>query len=85
MNEHTRISQMTASPQAPQEPQLAEEVARSLIATGRLPLRRLEVSTSGGVVTLRGRVGSYYHKQMAQAAALSVIGPGQLVNEVEVS
>lgn len=45
---------------------------------------RLNV-VSIAVPALRGRVGSYYHKQMAQAAALTVIGPRQLVNEVEVS
>lgn len=85
MDENARTRQMTATPRAPREPRLAEEVTRSLTATGRLPLRRLEVSSADGVVTLRGRVGSYYHKQMAQAAALTVIDPRQLVNEVEVS
>ncbi|MFO7903401.1 MAG: BON domain-containing protein [Planctomycetota bacterium] len=85
MDENAKTRQMTASSRAPREPQLTEEVTRSLRATGRLPLRRLKVSSSDGVVTLRGRVGSYYHKQMAQAAALTVISARQLVNEVEVS
>lgn len=85
MDENVRTSRRIAAPWAAREVQLAEEVTRSLTATGRRPLRQLEVSSSEGVVTLRGRVGSYYHKQMAQAAALRVIGPRQLVNEVQVS
>ena len=44
----------------------------------------VEVSTSEGIVKLRGRVESYYQKQVAQVAASTVIGSRQLVNEIEV-
>jgi len=84
MDENFRNNQIDVSAESPGEPQVAAAVTQSLIATGRLSLRGLEVSTSAGVVTLRGRVRSFYQKQMAQAAAINVIGPRQLVNEVEV-
>ena len=76
--------QTTDSLQVAEESGIADEVARELAASGRFPSDRLEVSTSDGVVKLRGRVGSYYHKQVAQAAALTVIGSRRLVNEIEV-
>lgn len=84
MDAHSRQTPIDVSPRSPGEPRLVEEVTRSLLATGRPSLRGLEVLTSAGVVRLRGRVRSYYQKQMAQTAALNVIGPRQLVNEVEV-
>jgi osmotically-inducible protein OsmY len=37
-----------------------------------------------GVVFLRGRVQSYYHKQLAQEAVGKIDGVAQVVNEVEV-
>jgi len=84
MDENTRHVPSTDLPQFAEETRIAEEVARVLAASGRFPLARLEVSTSAGIVKLRGRVGSYYQKQLAQAAALTVIGAHQLVNEIEV-
>jgi osmotically-inducible protein OsmY len=68
-----------------EETGVVEEVARALAASGRFPSARLEVFASEGTVTLRGRVASYYQKQVAQAAALPVIGGRELVNDVEVA
>jgi osmotically-inducible protein OsmY len=65
--------------------QLAQEVARAIAATGRFRQDQLDVSASDGVITLRGRVASYYQKQVAQTAALSIAGPGRLRNELEVA
>lgn len=75
----------TGSPQAAEEARIAEEVGRVLTASGRFPSGGVEVSSSEEVVRLRGRVGSYYAKQVAQVAALNVIGARQLVNEIEVA
>ena len=84
MDEKKKTLRHPNEPQAPEEKRVAEDVSRALAASGRFPSGRLEVSASRGVVTLRGRVASYYQKQLAQAAALHVIGTRQLVNDVEV-
>jgi osmotically-inducible protein OsmY len=63
---------------------LAERVERALRATGYPCLRAVEVAVCGRLVVLRGRVPSYYMKQLAQAAALDVEGVPELRNDVEV-
>ncbi|MDY0170055.1 MAG: BON domain-containing protein [Thermoguttaceae bacterium] len=63
---------------------IGQAVNRALMATGRFLSGQVDASSSEGVVTLRGRVASYYHKQLAQVVALGIIGADQLVNEVEV-
>jgi osmotically-inducible protein OsmY len=63
---------------------LAERVKRALRAAGYPPLRAVEACACGPLVVLRGRVASYYLKQVAQATALGVPGVGQLRNDVEV-
>jgi osmotically-inducible protein OsmY len=63
---------------------LAELVGRALRATGYPPLRAAEVSVCGRLVILRGRVPSYYMKQLAQAAAMDVPGVRELRNDVDV-
>jgi osmotically-inducible protein OsmY len=84
MDERMRPLQNTDAPRVDENMRIAEEVGRTLAATGRFASDRLEVSTSDGTVRLRGRVGSYYQKQVAQAVALRAIGRRQLVNEIEV-
>jgi osmotically-inducible protein OsmY len=44
----------------------------------------IEVSVMGRLVILRGRVPSYYMKQLAQAAVLDVPGVHELRNDVQV-
>jgi len=55
-----------------------------LRATGYLPLRDLEIFAAEGFVTLRGRVPSYYLKQVAQAAVLALPGVDAVRNELDV-
>ncbi len=63
-----------------------ERIARNLLAqTGYLGLRKVKCSFDNGTMTLRGRVRSYYHKQMAQEALRYVEHVRQLVNRIEVS
>lgn len=38
-----------------------------------------------GVLFLRGRLLSYYHKQLAHEAVREIVGVGQVVNEIEVA
>jgi osmotically-inducible protein OsmY len=85
MDARMRPVQTSRSPQGVEEARVAEEVVRALAASGRFRSDPVEVSSSEGVVRLRGRVGSYYQKQVAQVAALTVIGGRQLVNEIEVT
>jgi len=47
-------------------------------------LRRIEVEASGGTVTLRGRVRSYYEKQLCIHCCRRVAGVIELVDEVVV-
>jgi osmotically-inducible protein OsmY len=63
---------------------LAERVEGALRATGYSCLRAVAASVCGQLVVLRGRVPSYYLKQIAQAAALGVPGVRELRNDVEV-
>lgn len=48
-------------------------------------LRTLFVEYEKGVVVLRGRLPSYYQKQLAQEAMRGIDGVTHVVNEVEVS
>jgi osmotically-inducible protein OsmY len=64
---------------------LAERVERALCATGYGPLREVEVTVHARLVILGGRVPSYYLKQVAQAAALTVPGARHLRNDLDVA
>jgi osmotically-inducible protein OsmY len=63
---------------------VAEGVERTLRETGHLPLRDVQVSVSGRVVIVQGRVPSYHLKEAAQTAALGVLGVEKLRNDLEV-
>ena len=47
--------------------------------------RRFFLEAEQGRITLRGKVGSYYQKQMAQEAVKHVDGVDHISNELEVS
>jgi osmotically-inducible protein OsmY len=63
---------------------VAERVVRALRAIGYGPLRDIDVTVHARLVTLRGRVPSYYLKQVGHAAALCVPGVDQVRNDLEV-
>lgn len=63
---------------------LACKVSQELQGTGRLRLRNVLVEENRGQVTLKGRVPSYYLKQLAQTVAVSVGGVGEIRNELTV-
>ncbi len=46
--------------------------------------KTLRFETSEGRVTLRGRVGTYFQKQMAQEAIRRIDGVQEIANELEV-
>jgi hypothetical protein len=78
----TKAFMMDAGP--PRCLSLAERVERALRANGYPALRTIEVSVEGCRVVLKGRVPSYYMKQMAQVVSLAVAEVQELCNEVEV-
>lgn len=69
---------------SPEDLRLAERVERALCATGYAPLRGVQVTVHAGLVVLRGRVPTYYLKQVAQATALSIPGAHQVRSDLEV-
>ncbi len=84
MDATVRYAHTSALSPVADDHQLRDDVAHALRATGRFAASRVNVHANNGVVRLRGRVRSYYHKQVAQAAATSVLGDRQLVNEIQV-
>jgi osmotically-inducible protein OsmY len=63
---------------------LASQIAMQLAESNRASLKRLSVNVSAGEVTLRGRVGSFYEKQIAIQACRLLAGIDRLVDAVEV-
>lgn len=84
MDATTQYASNRPSPPADDDRRLQDDVAHALRATGRFFTNHVDVHASDGVVRLQGRVTSYYHKQVAQAAASTVLGDCQLVNEIVV-
>jgi osmotically-inducible protein OsmY len=64
---------------------LAAGVDRALRAAGYPELRELQFSADHGWITLRGCVRTYYLKQLAQAAAMSVAGVQSVDNQIVVT
>lgn len=63
-----------------------EQRVTVFLATRHVPsLRHLAVEARSGVVTLRGRVRSFYEKQLSQECCQRVAGVVQLINAVEVN
>lgn len=63
-----------------------EEAARGRLGSCPYPaIKRLTCEFSGGSLVLRGRVASYFEKQVAQEAVAHLDGIADLVNVVEVS
>lgn len=59
-------------------------VRNALDKTGHGWLRRIEVGVESGCVVLRGRVPSFYLKQMAQVTVLAVPGADLVRNDLQV-
>jgi osmotically-inducible protein OsmY len=63
---------------------LRRRVVNYLVGRQVPSLRRIDVRATGGTVTLRGVVRSFYHKQLCLHCCRRVAGVRQLVDEVEV-
>jgi len=60
------------------------EIRRRLCSAGYHVLREIECEYNEGAVVLRGRVSTYYLKQVAQAAVLSDPAIKRVLNLIEV-
>ncbi len=60
-------------------------VSSALANHSHLPLRRMKVEAHEGRVILKGTVGSYYHKQMAQEMLRRIDGVETIENQLEVN
>jgi len=64
---------------------VAQAARRRLEMSPYVGIRKLSCECNDeGVLVLRGRLASFYHKQLAQHAVLDLQGVTQVVNEVEV-
>ncbi len=65
-------------------PPLEDMVLNALERNPYVPHRTLRFEAAEGRVTLRGSVGTYFQKQMAQEAIRHVAGVQEIANELEV-
>ena len=63
---------------------IASSARERLQSSAHLSLRALGCEHDEGILVLRGRVCSFYHKQLAQEAVRNVRGVNVIVNDVEV-
>jgi osmotically-inducible protein OsmY len=77
-----RVSPITADFRCPHE--MRSEVAACLQKTGHLFSRAVSCEYDQGVLVLRGRVPSFYLKQLAQERVTSLDGISKVVNQIEV-
>lgn len=63
---------------------LEAHVRRSLVATGRRPIAELSLQVESGRLRMKGTVPSYYAKQLAHQAAMSVEGIAAIDSEIHV-
>jgi osmotically-inducible protein OsmY len=64
------------------------ELEARLLSTFRrrqLPVRQLEVEARDGIVTLRGKVHSFYQRQQYIHCGLNLVGVFRLIDALEVS
>jgi len=64
---------------------LFEQVTSAIEGNPHLTRQQVDFSTESGHVVLRGTVGSYFQKQMAQEAIRRIEGIDRIVNQLEVN
>lgn len=75
----------TETPAGATDRSLELHIVGALLATGHRVLRGITVSVRDRSVILRGRVPSYYLKQLAQSVVLAAPGAAGLRNELAVA
>jgi len=79
-----QVNAATASGPTVLRTDLANLVETRLHASPYLPLRKLTCYYHEGVLTVRGRVPTFYLKQMAQTVAMNQAGVEEVNNQVSV-
>jgi osmotically-inducible protein OsmY len=64
--------------------ELEQRVVAYLQEQQRHALRQIDVRAEGGTVTLRGRVGSFYEKQLCLGCLRRVPGVAHVVDQIDV-
>ncbi|MGQ9505924.1 MAG: hypothetical protein ACUVQG_06405 [Thermogutta sp.] len=87
LNENSQVTERDSSPDKVKAHfQSVEMVAkRRFDKSGYPSLRRLSCHYDGRRLIIRGQVGSYFEKQMAQASLRDLASDLEIVNETEVS
>jgi osmotically-inducible protein OsmY len=67
------------------ENSLATRISSAIRTNPHLMRRKVHFETQGGRVVLRGTVGTYYQKQMAQEALRRLDGVDEIENNLEVA
>lgn len=67
------------------KPHIVAQAAKDrLRANPHWPVRRISCECDEGRLFLRGRLSTFFHKQVAQEAVADVDGVIQVINEIEV-
>jgi len=62
----------------------ADQAKSALLCSRIYTLRRLHVGSEGDAVILRGRVESFYHKQLAQELVRAALDGTEVINAISV-
>jgi osmotically-inducible protein OsmY len=65
--------------------QLENNLSALIAKNPHLPFRRMRIERGDGRVVLKGVVGSYYHKQLAQETLRRLEGITTIENQLEVN
>jgi osmotically-inducible protein OsmY len=65
--------------------EIGVEARHRLHRAGYLALRDIACDADGDALRLRGRLPTYYLKQLAQELAAEVEGVGRVINQIQVS
>lgn len=72
-------------PDCPLRSEGIAEAARELLRGSPYgSLGTVSCDSTDGVLFLRGRLSSFYHKQLAQEVVARIVGVTQVINEIEV-
>lgn len=83
----TRSDELLSSPpvsMTAEDEKLAARIERAIRRGTSDKVRELRVDVRWDGIYLVGRCGTYYCKQLAQTAALALVGKSQLHNRIEV-
>jgi osmotically-inducible protein OsmY len=81
----TASSATLPTPADSEDEYLARKVRNFILSRIQPASNEVEVNADSGTVILRGRVGSFYHKQLWLSGAQRVAGVRRVIDEIDVS